>query len=259
MRVFGISKCVAVCLTLIGATTVAQAAIQIDGLHNTGVKSGGGLWAHGQTDPDYTVARVLPSAPLPGIKNVVVDNSPAFPFGYWAPNDGDSLWLGVTTGTSTEVDQTVDSVSEGHGYYDWTIHFDIPAFADLSTISITGLWGSDNPGLDIMLGNLTFGIQSTGNTSDGYGVPLDAFSIGSLLGDKFAYGDNWLTFRVRNDAQNGGNPTGLRVDEMSATFEPLLVGAPVPEASSFLVIGLGGIFAFGAIGLGKRFGISAKL
>lgn len=33
----------------------------------------------------------------------------------------------------------------------------------------------------------------------------------------------------------------------------------VPEASSLLVVGLGGIFAFGAVGLGKRYGISLNV
>lgn len=254
MRLFGMLKCVAVCLTLAGVARVAPAAFLTD-LHNTGVNDGGSLLANGVTDSHYSVTRT--SSALVGIKNVTVAVS-GFPFPYWAPNDSDSQWLGVATGAATEADPLVDSIAEGNGIYEWTIHFDVPDFADLSTISITGLWGSDNPGLDILLGN-SLGIQSTGNTSDGYGVPLDAFAIGSILGDVFAYGDNWLTFKIQNTAQDGGNPTGLRVDNMLATYDVLPIGAVVPEASSFLVIGLGGIFAFGAIGLGKRYGISAKL
>lgn len=60
---------------------------------------------------------------------------------------------------------------------------------------------------------------------------LTPFSIASSLGDVFQYGTNVVTFIVRNDKQDGDNPTVL-VDGITSSF------TAVVEASSFLVVGL---------------------
>lgn len=62
----------------------------------------------------------------------------------------------------------------------------------------------------------------------------------------------WIGWR---DVDHSGTDHGLSIDDVSATFHT----AAVPELSSFLVVGLGGTFAFGAVRLGKRFGLSLKM
>lgn len=250
MRVIATFKCAAICLALVGVVSAAQGAVLVD-LYNTGLDADGvTLLANGVTDSHYSVVRVSPAVEIK--KNITVDGIwPVEPIGPWFANNGISRWLGVAIGDSDTLDTNPDPTV--NGLYEWTTTFTVPLDADLATLSITGLWGSDNPGLDILLNG-----GGTGNTSSGYTSP-DAFSIISGVNGVFLPGPNTLTFIVLNLAQVGGNPTGLRVDSMVGTYDAIPPIGAVPEASSFLVVGLGGIFAFGAIGLGKRYGFSAKL
>lgn len=249
MRSFGFLRNAAFCLAISCAAGSAQAAFFAD-LFNTGVDGAGAPLAGGVDDPHYSVVRVVP---LAGIRDIVAPEGFPLPAaGPWVANDANSKWIGVATNDSGTLDMNPDP--SANGIYNWTTSFFVPFNADLSTISISGLWGSDNPGLDILLNGV-----GTGNTSSGF-TSLDAFSIASSLGDVFIPGVvNTLTFIVQNTAQVDGNPTGLRVDDMVSSFDVLPPIGAVPEASSFLVVGLGGIVAFGALGLGKRYGISLKV
>lgn len=98
-------------------------------------------------DSHYSVGPT--SSPLPGIKKKVVVINLEYPMPAWFANDGDSQWLGVARWCSKTADPSLDTVADGDGYYAWTTMFEVPANANLSTISISGLWGSDNPCLDI--------------------------------------------------------------------------------------------------------------
>lgn len=75
---------------------------------------------------------------------------------------------------------------------------------------------------------------------------------GNLLADEEVFTIGANTFRIDYDdpflslSANGGTGTGVSLTTISA----------IPEASSILVMGLGGVFAIGLMWLGKRMGIS---
>lgn len=217
------------------------------GLYNTGVDgTGTAVAADSTADAHYTVVRT--SSPLAGISGIVAPSN-TYPLpGPWISNASstDSKWAGVSTNGSALATE-IDPSPGPNGLYSWTTTFNIPALTDLSSVILQGRWATDNPGTNIIVTNASnpSGV-ATGNTAGGYSSWYNFSIPGSLL----TTGANTLTFLVTNEAFTGagGNPTGLRV-EFTA----------VPEASSFLVIGLGGVFAFGAIGLGKRYGISLKV
>jgi hypothetical protein len=60
-------------------------------------------------------------------------------------------------------------------------------------------------------------------------------------------------YRIRyNDANPGGNFLG-DIDAGNTAFVTLTV---VPEASTFIIIGLGGVFVIAAVRMGKRLGFA---
>lgn len=205
---------VAVALALISPVT-AQ-AIPITDLFNTGVDaSGTPLAGLGIADSHYQII----AQPTSGVSAATALN------GSWIANDANSSWIGssVNTGGTGPV-----------GDYTYRTTFTLPVDVDLSSVLIEGLWATDNLGLDILING-----NATGNTSLGFGA-MFAFSVDS----GFVAGTNNLDFIVRNLA-SFDNPTGLRVDDMTGSFE--LAGnttGDVPEP------GMLGLFGLGLAGLG---------
>jgi hypothetical protein len=109
------------------------------------------------------------------------------------------------------------------GNYDYRTTFDLTGF-DLSSASITGGWGTDNSGVDILLNGVSLGFTTPTNA---FGSPLSAFTINS----GFVAGVNSLDFVVFN----GSGPTALRV-EMTGSANPVPV--PLPATASLLMLGL---------------------
>ena len=199
------------------AATVSTAhAVVISDLYNTGVDGAGTPLGGGVDDPHYAIFA------QPGAGSLVDSTVPVdgFPIPPWVANDANSRWIGPAT---------ADAVGPPGGYI-YRTSFTLPVDVDLSTVLITGLWGTDDPGLDILINT-----ASTSNTSSGFGS-LTAFSITS----GFVVGANTLDFVLHNSV----GPTGLRVDDMTGGFELL----DVPEPGTLVLFGLG----LAALGLARR-------
>jgi hypothetical protein len=173
-------------------------ATSITTLFNTGVNATGTPLPDGTIgDPHYSLITAPPSSAL-DIR--VRTSAGGFPIPPWVGDDSVSAWIGPNN--DAQVDGPV-------GSYDYRITFDLRGL-NPSTASISGLWATDNEGLDILLNG-----KSTGNKSVGF-TAFTSFSIppGSL----FVSGLNTLDFLVHND----GDKTGLRV-EMTGQALPVEV------------------------------------
>ena len=200
-----IAACHAVAIALsIGATT--EAAIIAD-LRNTGLDSLGNYIAtHGTPDGNYTMLSAPAAYPA-----VTVDDTtwPISPNGPWLINNPGSRWIGPNA----------NSNGIG-GPYVYRTTFNLPANAILSTVNISGLWATDDPGTDIVING-----NSTGQTSLGF-TAFAPFSVTS----GFVIGLNTLDFHVLNAFPGQLNPTGLRVDRIVGTYQ-------VPEPASACIAG----------------------
>lgn len=177
-------------------TTAGAVSITV---FNTGVDASGNPLAAGATDPHYTVVETGTSAE-------VMASVP----GSYVPNNASSQWIWENAnGQPINVTRT------------FRTSFDLSGLDPTSAV-ITGVWGTDNSGLDILINS-----ASTGNTSGGFGS-LTAFNITS----GFLPGVNTLDFIVRDT----GVISGFRA-EVSGTADLLV--ASVPEPSLLLLLGSG--------------------
>ena len=196
-----------------GAGVVGPTPLPIADLFNTGVDGSGTPLADGTIgDPHYTLSSV-PS----GTTDIRVRTSAGgWPIGPWLGDNATSAWIGPNNAAN---------LHSPAGNYVYSTTFTIPTTADLSTVVVTGGWGTDNPGTDILINGGT-----TGNTSAGFGS-LTPFSIGS----GFQYGLNTLDFLVNNSVGGGLNPTGLRVDDLVGTYQ---LASAIPEPATMCALGL---------------------
>jgi len=193
--------CLTIALLLVGA---ASQAATINNLYNTGVNNLSMALAANVVDPHYVIT-VSPSGPLPA--KTVTDT--AFPFPPWVANNANSRWIGP------------DASSQGPaGTYRYRTQFTVPANAILSTVNVTGLWGTDDNSLNIFING-----NPTGNVSGGF-TTLVPFTVNS----GFVFGTNNLVFRLNN----AGGPTGLRVDKIVGTYQIV----PEPIAGALVCVGV---------------------
>jgi len=193
---------------LFGASSIAL-AVPIT-LFNTGVDNSGSLLPAGSVDPHYTILETATS----GI--VIRDSIP----GSWIPNGPNSKWIWEDiNGKPTSVIRSFRTT------------FDLTGF-DLSTVSISGDWSTDNSGLDILINGNSTGITSPGFTS------FTSF----LVNSDFVAGMNTLDFEVFDF----GGIAGFRA-ELSGQGD--LQAPVIPEPSTYLLFGIG-ILAI--VGMGYR-------
>jgi hypothetical protein len=198
-------------LAILATLQNTVSAIPIANLYNTGLDSVGNYQPAFAPDGNYTVI----SSPLGPFTPVAVDDT-VYPFpAFWVANNSpNSRWIGTSA-----------QFSDGpNGNYLYRTTFNLPANATSATIS--GLWGTDDPGLDILING-----NSTGQLSAGFSS-LVPFSVTS----GFNVGLNTLDFLVANV---GGGPTGLRVDKIAGNYL-------VPEPASLaMAIGCSSVWVLG--------------
>lgn len=193
IRQFGAIAATAVALVLTAALPAHTAPIT--GLFATGVDGAGVALGDGATDTHYSILS-------PAQQGIVINQAP-IP-GSWVANTAARRWIWETaTGDPVNVTRTFRTT------------FDLTGF-DETTASLSGLWASDNLGLDILINGI-----STGNTSAGFSA-LSAFTITS----GFVAGVNTLDFVV----QDTGGISGFLVSSLSGT---------VPEPGMLVIFGLG--------------------
>lgn len=192
---------------ILTTTSATLFAVPIAGLFNTGVDNSGNAWGSaGVPDIHYSVI----ASPSGAFTPVTVDDT-TFPIPPWVANNSLSRWIGPA---ATFADGPV-------GSYTYRTTFTLPTNAILSSASISGLWGTDDLGLDILIN-----ANSTSQTSGGF-TSLTPFSVTS----GFVTGLNTLDFVF----QNAGGPTGLRVDDIRGTVQLV----PEPTSLVLCLIGLG--------------------
>jgi hypothetical protein len=206
-------------LLLLGATGSAQAD-PITSLFNTGVNaSGTPLPDNTIGDPHYTLT-IVPGGSTTTLR--VRTSASGFPIPPYNGDDSLSAWIGPNN----------DSALDGPvGAYTYHTTFNLTGF-NPATASISGVWSTDNEGLDILINGVSTGNSIPSATSY---TSFHSFSIGS----GFLAGINTLDFVVNND----GGPTALRV-EMTGTATPLATAVPEPHSLILLSLGAGGIWAY---------------
>jgi len=180
----------AVCTLVLGIFSTAAQAALIANLNNTGTSGGVALVGAGVADPNYSLIV------QPGSATAVTVDHTIWPIfgGPWVPNNAASRWIGP------------DASSQGPpGNYTYRTTFTVPNNAILSTVNVSGLWGADDPSIDILING-----NSTGNVSAGF-TSLVPFNVTS----GFVFGTNTLDFALNN----AGGPTGLRVDHIVGTYQ----------------------------------------
>ncbi|MTV36176.1 PEP-CTERM sorting domain-containing protein [Duganella radicis] len=182
-------------------------AATITGLKNTG------LGASGNADSNYTLSSAVSSTP-------VITYDSQWPIGPWLANDGTSKWITPTASQSESFD------AWSAGIYTYSLSFDLTGF-NAASASFSGRMAADNA-VVVKLNNSVIG-SGSGFTD------WTSFSANS----GFVPGANKLDFVVTNWAQNGGNPTGLRVEFGSSSI------AAVPEPETYAML-LGGLVMVGA-------------
>ena len=201
-----------------GLASMGAQAAAISGLHNTGA----GLAADAQ-DINYA----LSSSTTTVASNGYVTANGSFPLaGNWLANDSTSSWL---TPTDNQGD-TYDASS--NGIYTWSTTFNLAGF-DATTASLTGRFAADNSAIAYLNG-----VQI--GTSGGF-TSWSSFAASN----NFNAGVNTLSFVVTNLAQNGGNPTGLRVEFLSSNV------TAVPEADTYAMM-MAGLGLMGLIARRKK-------
>ena len=218
-----------VLLALLSILASRADAGQIGSLFNTGVDASGHVLTtatdgpHSISDPHYSLFAV------PGGTTVME----VYNYDQWLPGGPNSAWI-----TPNEYANGYSANDAGPpGVYDYRTTFDLTGF-DPSTASISGKWTADNQGTDILINGNSTGQQSLANL---FYSTFSPFSITS----HFVSGTNTLDFLVVN--QPGppsylNNPTGLRVEFLSATADPAATSA-IPEPSAFVMASiLSGMF-----------------
>jgi hypothetical protein len=162
----------------------------IPGLFGTGVDDNGTVLEDLAPDPHYR----LTMNPDSETTEPVVHDSQIFPIveGPYTANTDTSKWIAPLG----------DTAAAAGGEYHYTITFDLTGL-DPKTAFLTGLWASDNAGVDTLLNGASLGIGNQG----GFGM-LSRFTIEDA---PFVSGENFLTFIINNA---GTGFTAFRIDDL---------------------------------------------
>lgn len=158
---------------------------------------GGALIPNAGDDPAYVILGPPGSDVGPRLASVVNDN--AFPIPPWIGTTLRSKWI------SGQPDSNGPA-----GVFTYKVKVEIPAGFDATQARIVGAWATDDGGADVVVNGIPLGIPNT----TGFGG-FAAFPSGAGLG-AFQDGENEVSFLVNN----GGGPTGLRVEAVVGFSDP---------------------------------------
>jgi hypothetical protein len=192
-------------------TAVAWAAAPIPTLYNTGVDGAGVVLPGLSDDPHYAIV----VSPI-GIMPDMVVPPDGFPVPPWFPNNPGSSWIGpLDLGPGNDANGPP-------GDYLYETNIDLTGF-DPTNWFVSGAWGSDDPGPSILVNGSNvvgvLGVNVANAPSGGFGGPTLftlSPSVVASAGGAVGAGPNSLIFHVNN----GGGPTGLRVDGMYSRAAP---------------------------------------
>ena len=202
------------------ALATVSASVAIPGLVNSGQIAGGGSASAG------TVADANWALGGGTAWNTNTIN------GAWLANNATSRWLTPASNGNQSFDPAAD------GVYTYALSFDLAGFAP-ATAAFTGRFATDNQVTQILLNGVQLNQAGLGSFNIWTAFSADAGFVGGL---------NSLAFTVRNLRQASGNPTGLRVEFLSSTVEPLGTGNAVPEPANWAML----IAGFGLVGAAAR-------
>jgi len=201
---------IAAALAIATLASVHASAATITGLVNTGTG------ASGTQDTNYALTSNSSDTTIANSYGYVTGGS-GFPFNYWTANTATSKWITPT------LDQAQTFDANANGTYTYELKFNLAGDV-ASSAAFTGQFSADNSAV-VTLNGKAIG-SSSGFTS---------WSSFASSGATFNSGLNTLDFTVTNWAQNGGNPTGLRVEFTSSS----VTAVPEPETYAMLLAGLG--------------------
>lgn len=182
------------------AVAAAAQAAPIPGLYATGVDDAGDRLPGGSVDPHYRLFDDM-RADAP---SYVVGTLP----GTYVPNSATSAWIWENAdGSPSFVVRT------------YRLTFDLSGF-DPATVSISGTWGVDDAGRDIIVNGV-----STGQSMVGFGA-FEPF----LLRAGFVAGINTIDYVV----ENAGGPGAFRVDTIAGDA----VRLPEPASAALALLAL---------------------
>jgi hypothetical protein len=189
------------------ALSAASHASTVTTIFGTGTDASGNVQSGG-SDIHYT----SPTAPTTLYYN-----------GAYQPDDAvggpGSAWIGA--------DSAFPNPTE-HGTADYTVHFTL---ANITDAVLSGMWGADNNGLDILINGNSTGIQlAPGDDTSNFNV-LHSFTTTLAQSSFFHIGDNTLTFVVSND----GGPGAFRAGNLQ------VAATPIPASILMLLTALGGM------------------
>lgn len=226
MKALFVSGAAIAALLAMGAAGAQAAPVSpIDlGLYNTGVDNSGNTLTNGTVDSHWSLSCSGPCAPGTAYAATSVGG---FPIGPWIGDNTTSTWLAPTTPAngSSGYDPTTD------GAYNWTLHFTLGSTLG---VGFTAQLAADNKPTSITLNGNPIPVPGpTGSNTNG--PPPEYFHsweiFQALTG--FVSGDNTLTITVLNYHQDGGNPTGFRLEFTDASQ----AGAPVPLPAAVWLFG----------------------
>lgn len=209
-------KSIALVLAAALASTSAS-AVTIDGLYNSGVTTGGALWAAGGGATTGNAAD--PHWALVGGTAFNGGTNGSFPIGPWISEDATSRWLTPTANAGDDTPAVA---------YTYRLTFDLTGF-DPTSASFSGRASADNGG-ELFLNGVSIG--SVGSFTDWTNFASTANFIAGL---------NTLDFV----ASNAGGPTGARIEFGASDVQAVGV---VPEPAAWALM-LGG---FGIAGAAMR-------
>jgi hypothetical protein len=201
----------------LSAAALAVASIFCAASANAGTISGlvnTGLEAQGTQDTSYKLTAASSDTAIPNQYGYVAFDN-VWPISPWLANDGVSRWITPTASQGQSFD------ASAAGTYTYHLDFDLTGY-NAATASFVGRFAADNAA-EVKLNGVTIA-NASGFTS------WNAFGASS----GFHAGLNSLDFVVTNWAQNGGNPTGLRVEFSQSS----ITAVPEPSTWSILACGL---------------------